>query len=328
MFFCSHEREAQEEFFNMLLQKIVCVDKKEALLWPQVWPGSAVTHDLTPVRRRILMEVIQFLLVAEESGIVLESIACLSNEKSATGYAKSGFSRLPAEIHLIIQDYLDDFSAICLAMTSRRIFNILLGRIQDIVCPLSELGCWAGKPMVRAGVVLDMNDAAPIAGDEEAGKYWAPVIEAKMMGVRERGYHTLYDSDNPQRLDILHSIAKDLRTPKTVRRYLSAVLTNTEYENMFRAGEKYVIRNLDKMEYVEFPTGKLGRVTTRPEGVLDDTLIQALHPGEALLEAITWLPAEASSTKDLVKGAWAGDRIDLVTARKLGDDDWRKLRTL
>ncbi|KAF3905094.1 hypothetical protein AA313_de0210365 [Arthrobotrys entomopaga] len=80
------------------------------------------------------------------------------------------------------------------------------------------------------------------------------------------------------------------------------------------------------MEYIEFPAGKLERVTTRPGGMHDDTLVQAPHPGEAMLEAITWVPTGAISEKVLVKGAWAGDRIDLVTARKLGEDSWEKLQ--
>ncbi|KAK6500138.1 hypothetical protein TWF481_010493 [Arthrobotrys musiformis] len=323
MFFCSREKDSQEEFFSMLFQKIVCIDTKEALLWPQALTGADILQDIAPVRRRVIMEVVQFLLCPEDSAIVVENV--LQRDKKTL---LSQFTLLPTEIFLMILEYLDDFSALSLALTNRVIYNRALDRVQNIICPLAELGCWAGKSLVRAGVVLDTEEdfsAGSAEMDETGGNYLMAVIDSKMLAVRERGYHTIYDSDDPEKLAILRSIADDIHIPPVVRRYVSSVLRNREYENMFQEGKQYVVRNLDKNEYIIFPTGRLERITIRPRGVFDDTMVKVPHPAERVIEAITWAPAMKADTRGMEKGSWAGNRIDLVLEERVTLDGWNGL---
>ncbi|KAK6337328.1 hypothetical protein TWF730_002733 [Orbilia blumenaviensis] len=228
----------------------------------------------------------------------------------------------------MILSYLDDFSALSLGLTSRAFYNRAVERIQNIICPLNELGSWAGKPLVRAGVVLDMGDEFSRHDteiDETSGGFLMAVIEAKMLGLRERGYHTIYDSDSPERLETLRFMAQNRYTPPVVRRYLSAVLGNTEYENMFQEGRQYLIRNLDKKEYIQFPTGRLERTVVRPSGVYDDTMEIKPHPAERVIEAITWAPSTECNTSLPSKGAWAGDRIDIIMEEHASLDEWKRL---
>ncbi|KAK6530973.1 hypothetical protein TWF281_007801 [Arthrobotrys megalospora] len=270
------------------------------------------------------MEVVQFLLWPEDSAIVVENVYV----RPYKGILKSPLFSLPMEIHLLILEYLDDFSVLSLAVASRLLYNITSERLQNIICPLAELGCWAGKPLVRAGVVLETGDefsATNAEMDVTGGRYLMAVIEAKMLGLRERGYHTIYDSDDPERLEILRSIAGNSHIPQVVRRYVAAVLNNSEYENMFQEGKQYLIRNLDKMEYVPFPTGKVERTTARPPGVYDDTLVSMPHTAERVIEAITWSPTTARNTSPLGQGAWAGNRIDLISEARAEFDGWRLL---
>ncbi|EGX44938.1 hypothetical protein AOL_s00173g39 [Orbilia oligospora ATCC 24927] len=272
------------------------------------------------------MEVVQFLLRPEDSTIVVENVDIRVNDNPPT----APFASLPTEIWLIILDYLDDFSALSFALTSRGFYNTASDRLQSIICPLAELGCWAGRPLVRAGISLDTEEeysGGSAEMDEAGGNYLMAVIESKMLGLRERGYHTIYDSDDPGKLEILRSISRDNYIPPVIRRYVSAVLSNTEYENMFQEGKQYIIRNLDKKEYVTFPTGRLERITIRPRGVFDDTLVQAPHPAENFIEAITWTPAIKTDCRGLEKGAWAGNRIDLVLDRREGLDGWKQLQS-
>ncbi|RVD83962.1 uncharacterized protein DFL_005730 [Arthrobotrys flagrans] len=270
------------------------------------------------------MEVIQFLLRPEDSAIVVENVHAQRNK----GILNSPFAFLPAEICLMILEYLDDFSALSFALTSRALYNTALDRVQNIICPLAELGCWAGKSLVRAGIALDMEQdfsGGTAEMDETGGNYLMAVVESKILELRERGYHTIYDSDDPEKLTILRSISCNNHIPPVIRRYVSALLSNTEYENMFQEGKQYIIRNLDKMEYVSFPTGKLERITTRPSGVYDDTLVKTPHPAEQVIEAITWTRAIETDTHGLEKGAWAGNRIDLILDGQEVLDGWRRL---
>ncbi|EPS37962.1 hypothetical protein H072_8303 [Dactylellina haptotyla CBS 200.50] len=164
--------------------------------------------------------------------------------------------------------------------------------------------------------------------DEEYAQYWMALLGAKLLSMRDRGYHTIYDSDDSKKLEILKSISSDSNVPKVLRQYVAAILTNTEYENMFQEGRNYVLRNLDKMEYIEFPTDRLERKLVQPAGSFDDTVVKMLHPGEKLVDAITWDQSvdRKSEAVSLDKGIWAGHRIDLVLADRLAGMGWRKLK--
>ncbi|KAK6515111.1 hypothetical protein TWF506_007457 [Arthrobotrys conoides] len=324
MFFCSREKDSANEFFEMLFQKVVCIDTKEALLWPQTLPGGITSKNIAPVQRRVIMEVVQFLLRPEDSSIVVATVDVPLSESTPS----APFASLPTELWLIILEYLDDFSALSFALTSKALYNTASDRLQNIICPLAELGCWAGKSLVRAGIALDTDEefsGGNAEMDETGGSYLMAVVESKMLGLRERGYHTIYDSDDPEKLAILRSISHDNDTPPVIQRYVSAVLSNTEYENMFQEGKEYIIRNLDKMEYTAFPTGRLERITVRPRGVFDDTLVQIPHPAEDMIEAITWTTLIKADRHGLQKGAWAGQRIDLVLSRQDELDGWKRV---
>ncbi|KAK6355973.1 hypothetical protein TWF718_000348 [Orbilia javanica] len=324
MFFCSREKDSAQLFFDMLFQKIVCTDMKEALLWPQVLTDPNHSKDIAPVRRRVIMEVVQYLLRPEDSSIVVGNI----NVKPKDDIQNLSLASLPVEIFLIILEHLDNFSALSLALTSRAFYNASLDRVQNILCPLAELGRWAGKPLVRAGIVVDLEEGFSSGRteiDEAGGTYLMNVLESKMIGLRERGYYTIYDSDDPGKLAILRSVAADNHIPPVIRRYASAILGNTEYENMFQEGREYIIRNLDKMEYVPFPTGRLERTITRPRGVYDDTLVKTPHVAERVIDAITWSPTMKAGACGLEKGAWVGNRIDIVLDNEGVRDGWKKL---
>ncbi|KAF3920826.1 hypothetical protein ABW20_dc0110523 [Dactylellina cionopaga] len=79
------------------------------------------------------------------------------------------------------------------------------------------------------------------------------------------------------------------------------------------------------MEYMEFPTGRLERMTVQAKGLRDDTLVRIRHPGEKLIEAITWALAgtetEKGNSDNLI---WAGDRIDLSSRKRLEGGTWTK----
>ncbi|KAK6526446.1 hypothetical protein TWF694_005032 [Orbilia ellipsospora] len=303
----------------MILHKIVCLATETALVWPQALDNAAI-------RRQIIMKLVQFLLRPEDSAVVVErQPLCYKDPIGSPLYT------LPPEICLVISDYLDDLGALCFALTSKHTFNSLLGRIQNIICPLSELGCWAGKALLRAEITLNSDQSDVKAGMTDIQRVlWNNVVEARMLDIRKRGDHTIFNFDNPRTLHILGTIAKDPRVPQVIRRYIYAILSDTEYENMFQKGVEYIIRNLDMEEYIEFPSGKLERLqlTEGAEGSQDDPLlIKIPHPGEKLLEAITWVSGATSFPQileRLEKGVWVVDSIDLVRAHEM-HERWKKL---
>ncbi|KAF3905633.1 hypothetical protein ABW21_db0202897 [Orbilia brochopaga] len=287
--------------------KIVCLEKDEALQWPQY----ATQTSTTAAQRRVLEEMIQYLLYPQDSAVIVAPVPVSRQNRQSD---KSGLASMPMEIHLMISRHLSDYDALCLSLTSRALFNKSIPRIQKLICPQDILGCWSGKALVRA----DPSNPTPTATAIEA-QYLEKTMAAMTGTPALRRNETLYLAAFPHQRLVLHRLAHDMHIPQVVRRFVSATLRDKEYENLFRPGEEYVLRNVDRREYVPFSTGKIHScvvdVNQIKEG--EEGMMETLHAAELFIDAISCAPEDTVDRTRFEKGSWAGCRVDIVLKRRV-----------
>ncbi|KAF3921776.1 hypothetical protein AA313_de0201633 [Arthrobotrys entomopaga] len=294
---------------NGVKSKIVCLENDQALLWPQYSVQIASTDS----QRRVMEEVIQYLLNPADSALLVKPVQIRSQKK--TTHAKVGLTTIPTEIHLMISEYLDDYDSLCLSLTSRTLFNRSVDRIQKIISYSNNIGCWAGKPLVLSN---PSNPSATATAVE--AKYLEKATDAVEINMTRRANETLYLASFPEKRLALHGIAHDMNIPQVIRRFVSALLRDKEYENLFRVGEEYVLRNLDRMEYVPFTTGKIKSIVVDVGKFMegeDIGMTEILHEAEVLMDAISCAPEDSFSPNKFEKGSWAGCRMDIVSKKRV-----------
>ncbi|KAK6360914.1 hypothetical protein TWF730_007029 [Orbilia blumenaviensis] len=301
---------------NVVHSKIVCLENDQALLWPQY---SVATSTTTP-QRRVIEELVQYLLNPADSAVIVKPVPV---RKDRPTDAKPSLTTLPSSIHNMITEYLSDYESLCLAISSRDLFNKSITRMQNLVCPVENLGCWSGKALVRA----DPSNPTPTATAVEA-QYLDKTTDATIITPALRSNETLYLASFPDKRLILHGIAHDMHIPQVIRRFVSAALRDKEYENLFVAGEEYVLRNIDRREYIRFFTDKV-RSTVVDVGEFKEgeetPMVEILHEAEVLLDAISCAPEDTFSKDRFEKGSWAGCRIDIVSMKRVGEEEGWKL---
>ncbi|KAK6525295.1 hypothetical protein TWF694_005440 [Orbilia ellipsospora] len=294
---------------NGVQSKIVCLENDQALLWPQYSVQTATTDS----QRRVIEEVIQYLLDPADSAVLVKPVHIRRQKKCMS--TKIGLTTIPTEIHLMISEYLDDYDSLCLSLTSRTLFNRSVGRMQKIVSSGNTIGCWAGKPLVLS----NPNNPSATATAVEA-QYLDQATDAVEIKPTRRANETLYQASFPEKRVVLHGIAHDMYIPQVIRRFVSALLRDKEYENLFCVGEEYVLRNLDRMEYVDFNTGKIKSTVVDVGKFMegeDVGMTEILHEAEVLIDAISCVPNDSFSPEKFEKGSWAGCRMDIVSKKRV-----------
>ncbi|EWC43678.1 hypothetical protein DRE_01565 [Drechslerella stenobrocha 248] len=301
---------------NIVPSKVVCLEKDEALQWPQ----NGTQTGTTTSQRRVVEEIVQYLLQKQDSGVIVEPVP--TRCKSADGQ-KAGVTKLPTEIHFMILGYLGDYDALCLSLACRALFNKSVPRVQNIICPLDTLGCWSAKALVRA----DPNNPSPTATATEA-QYLDKATAAKIATPALRRNETLYMAAFPHQRLVLHSLAHNMHIPQVVRRFVSATLRDKEYENLFRPGEEYVLRNVDRREYVPFSTSKISSPAVGVQGIKEEeeSIVETLHSAEMFIDAISCAPEGTVDRSKFEMGSWAGCRVDIVSKRRIekAEDGWTR----
>ncbi|EPS39468.1 hypothetical protein H072_6677 [Dactylellina haptotyla CBS 200.50] len=302
---------------NVVHSKIVCLEKDQALLWPQY---SVQTTTTTP-QRRVVEELVQYLLNPEDSAVLVEPVPTRRQNEDAP--YKACLTTMPTEIHFMISEYLSDYDALCLSLTNRALFNKSIDRMQRLVCKPDTIGCWAGKALVRS----NPNNPTPAATAVEA-QYLDKATDATFVAPALRSNETLYLASFPDKRLVLHGIAHDLSIPQVIRRFVSAVLRDKEYENLFKVREEYVLRNLDRKEYVKFNTGKI-QSTVVSTGDFQDAKAsgpaEILHDAEILMDAIACAAEGTFSPEKFEKGSWAGCRLDIVLKKRVQTEQgWKE----
>ncbi|KAF3909993.1 hypothetical protein ABW20_dc0110679 [Dactylellina cionopaga] len=324
MFFsCPRQKSPIRNIFsseNVVHSKIVCLEKDQALLWPQY----SIPASTTTPQRRVIEELVQYILRPEDSAVIVKPVPARSQKKDSN--PKPNLTNIPTEIHLMISEYLTDYEAVCLALTNRTLFNKSVPKMQKLVCPLENLGCWAGRALVRA----DPSNPTPTATAVEA-QYLDKTMDATVIAPALRSNETLYLASFPDKRLVLHGIAHDMNIPQIIRRFVSAVLRDKEYENLFNVGEEYVLRNIDRREYINFYTDKVkGTVVDNGEFKEGENvgLMEILHEAEVLIDAISCAPENTFSKENFEKGSWAGCRIDIVSKKRIeAEGGWTKANT-
>ncbi|KAJ6258317.1 hypothetical protein Dda_6357 [Drechslerella dactyloides] len=292
---------------NVVHSKIVCLEKDEALQWPQYERQTSTTA----AQRRVIEEVVQYLMYPQDSALLVNPVTVSRKQRQCD---KANLVTMPTEIHLMVSRHLNDYDALCLSLSCRTLFNKSLPRVQKIVCPLDTLGCWSGKTLVRA----DPSNPTPTATAVEA-QYLEKTTAAMTTTPSLRRNETLYLAAFPHQRLVLHNLAHNMHIPQVVRRFVSATLRDKEYENMFRPGEEYVLRNVDRREYVPFTTSKIRScvvdVNEIKEG--EEGMMETLHAAELLIDAISCAPEDAIDRSKFEKGSWAGCRIDIVLKKRV-----------
>lgn len=144
-----------------------------------------------------------------------------------------------------------------------------------------------------------------------------------MLTLRKRGYYTVYPSEEPAKIEVLRSISRDPNIPKVAQRWTRSVFDDAEYENMFQSGERYVLRNLNRNQYFEFPTGKIKRTPLEGNKEMDTSAIP--HPAEHLIDAVTWKKDVNQASDGFGEGFWAGEKLDIVLESRIRSGNWRML---
>ncbi|KAF3230886.1 hypothetical protein TWF191_008727 [Orbilia oligospora] len=281
---------------NVVHSKIVCLENDQALLWPQY---SVQTSTTTP-QRRVIEELVQYLLNPADSAVIVKPVPI---RKDRPTEAKPCLTTLPSSIHEMITEYLSDYDTLCLAISSRDLFNKSIERMQSIVCPLQNIGCWSGKALVRA----DPSNPTPTATAVEA-QYLDKTTDATIITPALRSNETLYLASFPDKRLVLHGIAHDMHIPQIIRRFVSAALRNKEYENLFIAGEESTV-----VDVGEFKEGE------------ETPMVEILHEAEVLLDAISCAPEDTFSKERFEKGSWAGCRVDIVSKKRVDEEEGWKL---
>ncbi|KAK6338625.1 hypothetical protein TWF696_009436 [Orbilia brochopaga] len=292
---------------NIVHSKIVCLEKDEALQWPQYVTQTSTTT----AQRRVIEEVVQYLLYPQDSAVLVSPVPVSRKNRQCD---KAGLTTMPMEIHMMISRHLSDYDALCLSLACRTLFNKSIPRLQKLICPLDTLGCWSGKALVRA----DPSNPIPTATAVEA-QYLEKSMAAMTATPTLRRNETLYLAAFPHQRLVLHNLAHDMHIPQVIRRFVSATLRDKEYENMFRPGEEYVLRNVDRREYVPFTTGKIRScvvdVNEIKEG--EEGMMETLHAAELLIDAISCVPEDTIDRTKFEKGSWAGCRVDIVVKKRV-----------
>ncbi|KAF3135215.1 hypothetical protein TWF703_006129 [Orbilia oligospora] len=281
---------------NVVHSKIVCLENDQALLWPQY---SIQTSTTTP-QRRVIEELVQYLLNPADSAVIVKPVPV---RKDRPTEAKPCLTTLPSSIHEMITEYLSDYDTLCVAISSRDLFNKSIERMQSIVCPLQNIGCWSGKALVRA----DPSNPTPTATAVEA-QYLDKTTDATIITPALRSNETLYLASFPDKRLVLHGIAHDMHIPQIIRRFVSAALRDKEYENLFIAGEESTV-----VDVGEFKEGE------------ETPMVEILHEAEVLLDAISCAPEDTFSKERFEKGSWAGCRVDIVSKKRVDEEEGWKL---
>ncbi|KAF3283245.1 hypothetical protein TWF970_001224 [Orbilia oligospora] len=281
---------------NVVHSKIVCLENDQALLWPQY---SIQTSTTTP-QRRVIEELVQYLLNPVDSAVIVKPVPV---RKDRPTEAKPCLTTLPSSIHEMITEYLSDYDTLCVAISSRDLFNKSIERMQSIVCPLQNIGCWSGKALVRA----DPSNPTPTATAVEA-QYLDKTTDATIITPALRSNETLYLASFPDKRLVLHGIAHDMHIPQIIRRFVSAALRDKEYENLFIAGEESTV-----VDVGEFKEGE------------ETPMVEILHEAEVLLDAISCAPEDTFSKERFEKGSWAGCRVDIVSKKRVDAEEGWKL---